>query len=41
VCEGLLKRSFDDSMERSDPNAHSRYGATGSASLHSLDDPIA
>jgi hypothetical protein len=41
VCESLLKRSFDDSMERSDSNAYSRYRATGGASLHSLDDPIA
>ena len=41
VREGLLKRSFDDSMKRSDSNAHSRYRATGGASLNSLDDSIA
>jgi hypothetical protein len=40
VREGLLKRSFDDSMERADPHAYARYRTTGRTSLNSLDDSI-
>ena len=41
VGEGLLKGSFDYPVQRSDSDTHSRYRATGGASLHSLDDSIA
>jgi hypothetical protein len=41
MSERLLKRCFDDSMERADSHAYSRYRATGGASLDSLDDSIA
>jgi hypothetical protein len=39
--EDLLERGFDDTMECADSHSHSRYWATSSASLHSLDDSIA
>src|SRR5262249_34498198 len=39
--EGLLKRGFNDTMERADSHTHACYRATGGASLHSLDDAIA
>src|SRR5215813_10932115 len=39
--EGLLERSFDDAVECADSYAHSRYRATGGASLYGLDGSIA
>jgi hypothetical protein len=41
VREGLLKSAFDNSMERSDSDAHPRYRAAGGAALDRLDNSIA